>query len=332
MSTTPTHEDPPASAQSCPEAGDVLTRVDDFQRPQGWADSTQAQPRARQCCEQLEAGRILFLERSPFAPTAADGESLLTWRKAGSRKADHVSYHPADRPPDGAVGSKAAGRRVHGIMRQYSSEVTRTAGWLLAPYAMDWVLEPASLRLKPETGRAHPARERNDLLHLEGFSTRPTRGRRLLRCYTNISPVEPVVWATADSFETLAQKYAAQAGLGRIAAQGSRRTHPLVRELKSILGMKTVDLTAYDRFMVRFQQHLKEQKDWQENSKKIRLEFPPGSSWIFFADAVPHAELSAAGTLEQSFTIPLRVAFHPERAPIRVLEGIAGLPLANFSS
>jgi len=229
------------------------------------------------------------------------------------------------------VGSKAAGRRVHGIMRQHSSEVTRSAGWLLAPYAMDWALEPANLRLRPQTERALPQRECNDLLHLDAFSTRPTRGRRLLRCYTNISPVEPVVWTTADSFETLAQKYATEAGLGRIAAQGSRRTHPLVRELKSILGMKTVDLTAYDRFMLRFQQHLKEKKGWQENCKKIRLEFPPRSSWIFFADAVPHAELSAAGTLEQSFTVPLRVAFHPEWAPIRVLEGIAGLPLANFS-
>ena len=332
MSTTPTHEAPPAGAQSCSEAGEVLTRVDDFQRPQGWADSAQALPRARQCCEYLEAGRILFLEHSPFALAEAEGEFLLTWRKGGSRKADHVSYHPADRPPDGAVGSKAASRRVHGIMRQFSSEVTRTAGWLLMPYAMDWVLEPASLRLKPQTARALPTRERNDLLHLDALSSRPTRGRRLLRCYTNISPVEPVVWATADSFETLARNYAAEAGLGRIAAQGSRRTHPLVRELKSLLGMKTVDLTAYDRFMLRFQQHLKEKKEWQENSKKIRLEFPPGSSWIFFADAVSHAELSAAGTLEQSFAIPLRMAFHPERAPIRVLEEIAGLPLANFSS
>jgi hypothetical protein len=136
----------------------------------------------------------------------------------------------------------------------------------------------------------------------------------------------------AGSFEALAREYAEEAGLGRIAAQGSQRTHPLVRELKMMLGMKAVDLTAYDRFMVAFEQHLKEKKDWQEKSKKIRLEFPPGSSWIGLTDAVPHAELSAAGTLEQGFTIPLRVVLRPERAPIRVLEGIAGMPLANFTT
>ena len=97
-----------------------------------------------------------------------------------------------------------------------------------------------------------------------------------------------------------------------------------------MLGMKAVEWTAYDRFMLRFERHLKEEKDWQEKSRKIRLEFPPGSSWICLTDAVPHAELSAAGTLEQGFTVPLRVAVRPERPPIRVLEGMAGMPLANY--
>jgi hypothetical protein len=330
MSTMP--EGPPASTQPRPAAEDVLRRVDDYQHPQGWADASQAPARARQCCEELEEGRILFFERSPFDLAGADQESLLTWREAGPRKESHVSYHPLEGPLAGTVGSRRAGRRVHGILRHYSSEVTRSVGWLLAPYAMDWTLDHASLRLKPVKGGALPQRERNDLLHLDAFSTRPTRGRRLLRCFTNIHPVEPVVWAVAGSFEALAREYAEEAGLGRIAAQGSQRTHPLVRELKMMLGMKAVDLTAYDRFMVAFEQHLKEKKDWQEKSKKIRLEFPPGSSWIGLTDAVPHAELSAAGTLEQGFTIPLRVVLRPERAPIRVLEGIAGMPLANFTT
>lgn len=325
-------EGPPASAQTRPPSDEVLIRVEDYHHPQGWADSAQAVPRARQCCEQLEEGRILFLERSPFDLPAADQETLLTWRKGGSRTENHVSYHPLEGPLAGALGSKAAGRRVHGILRHYSSEVTRSVGWLLAPYAMDWTLDHASLRLNPGKGRALPPQERNDLLHLDTFSTRPTRGRRLLRCFTNISPVEPVVWATTDSFEGVAQKYAEEAGLGRIAAQGSQRTHPLVRELKMMFGVKAVDLTAYDRFMQRFHQYLKEKKEWQENSKKIRLEFPPGSSWICLPDAVPHAELSGAGTLEQGFTIPLRVVLRPERSPIRILEAMAGMPLANFAT
>jgi len=330
MSTMP--EGPTASAQPSPAAVEVLSRVDDYRHPEGWADAAQALPRARQCCEQLEEGRILFFERSPFDLAKADQESLLTWREGGSRQVSHVSYHPLEGPLAGTMGSKSAGRRVHGIMRHYSSEVTRSVGWLLAPYAMDWTLDHASLRLKPGKGGAVPPRERNDLLHVDAYSTRPTRGRRLLRCFTNIHPVEPVVWAVAGSFEAVAQAYAEEAGLGRIAAQGSRRSHPLVRELKMMLGMKALDLTAYDRFMLGFAQHLKGKKDWQEKSRKIRLEFPPGSSWLCLTDGVPHAELSAAGTLEQGFTIPLRVVIRPERAPIRVLEGIAGVPLADFAT
>lgn len=324
------HEGPPACAQPSPPAEDVLIRVDDYQHPEGWAAPAEALPRARQCCEQLEEGRILFFERSPFDFAKADQEILLTWGKAGLRQESAVSYHPLEGPLKGTMGSKSAWR-VHGILRRYSSEVTRLLGWILAPYAMDWTLDHASLRWNGRTS-AQPQRGRNDLLHLDAFSTRPTRGRRLLRCFTNIHPVEPVVWAVAESFEALAQRYAQEAGLGRIAARGSQRSHPLVRELKLMLGMKAAEWTAYDRFMLGFEQHLKEKKDWQEKSKKIRLEFPPGSSWICLTDAVPHAELSAAGTLEQGFTIPLRVVIRPERAPIRVLEGIAGIPLADFTT
>jgi hypothetical protein len=325
------HEGPFLGAQPGPEARDVLTRVDDFQHPDGWADSYAAPRRARNCCEQLEEGRILFFERNPFELTKPDQEFLLTWQKAGLRGRHHVAYHRLDEPLADAVPSKIAGRRVHGILRNYSTEVTRSLGWLLSPYSMNWTQDHASLRLKPGKGRLLSLLQRHDLLHLDVFSSSPTRGRRILRCFTNINPVEPVVWVIADNFEKLARGHAEEAGLKRIAARGSPRTHPLLRELKGILGWKTGDLTAYDRFMLRFHQHLKQSKDWQEKSRKIRLEFPPGSSWLCFVDAVPHAELASAGVLEQAFTIPLRVMIRPERAPIRLLEAIAGLPLVDFT-
>ncbi|MGA2555314.1 MAG: Kdo hydroxylase family protein [Verrucomicrobiota bacterium] len=328
MSTT--HQDPPGSAAPRPATADVLRRVDDYRHPEGWTDAGQALTRARQCCEELEEGRILYFERSPFDLAKGDQEFLLTLRKAGSRKESRVSYHPLEGPLAGTVASKSAGRHAHGILRHYSSEVTRSVGWLLAPYAMDWTLDHACLRLRPDKAGAPRPGERNDLLHVDAYSTRPTRGRRLLRCFTNIHLEEPVLWAVAESFEALAQRFAEAAGLSRLAAKGSPRTHPLARELKMMLGMKAVDLSAYDRFMVRFERHLKEEQDWQEKSRKIRLEFPPGSSWICLTDAVPHAELSAGGTLEQGFTVPLRVLVRPERAPIRVLEAMAGMPLANY--
>jgi hypothetical protein len=61
----------------------------------------------------------------------------------------------------------------------------------------------------------------------------------------------------------------------------------------------------------------------------VRIEFPPGSTWICFTDSVPHAVLSGQYALEQTFIINLRGLVSPERAPIRVLEKMAGKPLAN---
>jgi hypothetical protein len=154
-------------------------------------------------------------------------------------------------------------------------------------------------------------------------------GKRILRCFTNINPAQPRVWNTTDGFSVLAENFAADAGLAEFAAKGSPRAFPLVRYVKKMFGFKAVDHSAYDRFMLRFHDYLKERKEFQENCRKIRLEFAPGSTWICFTDSVPHAVLSGQYALEQTFIIPLSALVIPDQAPIRVLERMAGAPLAN---
>ena len=95
-----------------------------------------------------------------------------------------------------------------------------------------------------------------------------------------------------------------------------------------MFGLKGVDQSAYDRFMLRFHDFLKEQADFQRNCRKVRVEFPPGSTWICFTDSVAHAVLYA---LEQTFIIDLPGLVTPEKAPIRVLEKMAGKRLTAVS-
>ncbi len=80
--------------------------------------------------------------------------------------------------------------------------------------------------------------------------------------------------------------------------------------------------------MLRFHDYLKENTAFQENCPKIRIEFPPGSTWLCYTDSVPHSVLSGQYALEQTFIIPLEAMVTPHKAPIRVLEKIAGVPLA----
>jgi hypothetical protein len=325
---TTTNTSAAGATRSIPAAADVLVRINDFKFPPGWSSPADAASRARQCCENLEDGRILYFDGVPFAFSQEDREFLLSQRQSGSRLHKNVSYRPRQDILRGAAGDRDEAARLQAVMRRYSQQVTEFLRHLLAPYAEQLQLDYASFRPEQEQGRDLSVHKRNDLLHVDAFPTRPMHGRRILRCFSNINPTEARVWTTTDGFSTLAGKYAADAGLPAIAAKGSPRAHPLVRSVKKALGLKAVDHSAYDRFMLRFHDYLKENTGFQQSCQKIRIEFSPGSTWLCFTDSVPHAVLSGQYALEQTFIIPLEAMVTPRKAPIRVLEKIAGMPLA----
>jgi hypothetical protein len=310
---------------------DVLAPIEDYQFPEGWMSPAQASARARQCCALLEGGKMLYFDRVPFDFPLADREFLLSQRQSGSKLHKNISYRPRQDILRGAAGTRDEVDRVHQIMRRFSAETTRLCSEILAPYAPHWTLDYASYRPEEEKGRDLPLHKRNDLLHFDSFPTRPMHGRRILRCFTNINPTVARVWNTTDGFGELAGKYADRAGLSGFAAKGVRRANPLVSGVKRMFGLKAVDHSPYDKFMLRFHDFLKEQSDFQENCPKTRLEFPPGSTWMCYTDSVPHAVLSGQYALEQTFIIPLSALVTPEKAPIRILEKIAGTKLAATS-
>jgi hypothetical protein len=170
--------------------------------------------------------------------------------------------------------------------------------------------------------------KRNDLLHVDAFPSRPTRGGRILRVFTNLNTTRPRVWTTTESFDALAQQYAKAAGLQQIAEDDSflGRT---VQSLGAKLGIGTMSRTPYDMFMLRFHDYLKENAAFQANCPKIRMEFPPLATWVVFTDSVAHAALSGQYAVEQTFLIPPKALVAPEAAPFRILEGIAGRPLVS---
>jgi hypothetical protein len=323
--------DPHASEEafSSEDGQNLLVRVDDYAFPRGWSSPREGAVRSRQCCELLEEGRVLYFERLPYVLFQDDKEFLLSQRQSGSRLHKNVSYRPAQDVLRGAAGMPQETKHLHDIMRKYSEEVTRFVKQLLSPYAGELALDFASYRPEEEEGRDLSVHKRNDLLHLDAFPTRPMNGHRILRCFTNINPTTPRVWNTTEDFSTLANKYAQEAGLAKFAAKGSARSHPLVRGVKKALGFKAADHSAYDRFMLRFHDYLKENKTFQKNCPKIRLEFQPGWTWLCYTDSVPHAVLSGRYALEQTFIVPLPSLVTPEKAPIRVLEKLANKPLSR---
>ncbi len=302
--------------------------VSDFSFPAGWADAAQTDERARWYCQQLEEGQILFFPTPPFHLPEEERKFLLAQRPSGSRLHKNVSYRPAQDALRGFTAEEPTQSRMHQAMRNYSTQVIGFLTRFLTPYAGQWLLDYASFRPFEERGRDLPLHKRNDLLHVDAFPSRPTRGGRILRVFTNLSPDRPRVWLTTDRFGALAPRFAFQAGLRQIAADGSFLGRQF-RRLGRIVGLPGAGRSPYDRFMLRFHDYLKENAAFQAGCVKTRLEFPPMGTWLVFSDGVPHTVLSGQFALEQTLLIPPSALVAAQRSPLRVLEALCGRRLAG---
>jgi 3-deoxy-D-manno-octulosonic acid hydroxylase-like protein len=300
--------------------------VTDYEHPGGWRGTVNRLERSRWYCQQLEQGYILFFAGIPFDLPQADRMFLVSQRSGESSIHKNISYRPRRNVLRGFSSGRSEDRvRLKRLMHHYSAAVTRFLSEFLEPYANYWSLDFASYRPVEEKGRTLPLHKRNDLLHVDAFPSRPTKGGRILRVFTNINPTESRVWNTTDHFDVLAQRFASDAGLEEIAAGATSLLTPLRRFAAQLLrpvGLPIRDRSAYDRFMLRFHDWLKENSEFQNTCPKIRLEFPPNSTWIVFTDAVPHAALSGQFALEHTYIVPAKVLLAPEKAPIHVLEGL----------
>ena len=305
--------------------------VSEYQFPQGWNDPARGEELSRKYCECLEDGDIVVFNSIPFEFSKEDREFLLGQKQSGLKVHKNVSYRPkTDVLRGDACESPEDNRRLHDIMRRYSAEVTKFLSRFLRRIAPHWTLDFASYRPLEEQGRDLPIHKRNDLMHVDAFPSRPTHGGRILRVFTNINPSRPRVWETTEKFPTLVKTFADDAGLrgfARESGSAGERIRKTFAPVFRAVGVKGMDRSAYDRFMLRFHDYLKESTDYQTKWPKIRMEFPPGSTWMVYTDQVPHAAISGQFMTEQTFIIPVKAMVTPERCPLRVLEQHCGKAL-----
>jgi len=301
--------------------------VQDYQQGVGWGNTDQREARSRSYCEMLESGQILLFRQPPFELPKEDQKFLLEQEWAELRMHKNVSYRPTEDVLKGVSGSAEAIERLRTIFRNYSSAVIDFVGKFLLPYAGKCTIDFSSFRPFEEERRGLPLHKRNDLLHVDAFPSRPTRGGRILRVFTNLNPKKARIWNTTEDFETLAKRYAQDAGLPRLAEESwVSRT---VQDWSAKLGFRATSRTPYDMFMLGFHDYLKENTEFQKSCPKVRLEFPPLATWLVFTDGVAHAVMSGQYALEQTFLVPPKALIALDQAPYRILEKIAGQPLVS---
>jgi hypothetical protein len=280
-----------------------------------WPPPLDAAAQAR-AVEALEAGRILCFPQLRFPIEPAE-RRFLADRWSGVAK--NISYERARQSLSGtkAVGADAAG--LAGLMSRYAQASQGLIEAAIPLYRGQ--LEPARTSFRPIEIAGRPTSTRHDdtRLHIDAFPSRPTGGRRILRVFSNIDPDgQARLWRVGAPFASVARQFYARLPK---PWPGSALAH-------AALGLTKGLRRDYDHYMLGLHDAMKRDAAYQQVGVVEEIAFPAGASWVVFTDQLPHAAIAGRHALEQTFHLDPAKMKHPERSPLRVLEGLAGRRLS----
>ena len=269
-----------------------------------------------QAIDWLESGQVLHLPGLPFT-IAPDEAFLLSPSIMGSDR-KNISLDPAI----GSVSNTSLkGRQavcLAAMMQRFAGCATSLITGLFPPYAEHLDRARTSFRPAEIANRAYSPRHDDRLLHVDAFPSRPMRGRRILRLFSNIAPDgAPRAWRIGEPFPDFAHKFLPR----------TRPSLPGTAWLLEQFGITKGRRSAYDHLMLRLHDSGKLDASYQSAAPKADVSFSAGTTWLCFTDQVLHAALAGHCALEQTFHLPIAAMAHPSRSPVRVLEAIAGRPL-----
>jgi hypothetical protein len=171
-----------------------------------------------------------------------------------------------------------------------------------------------SFRPQPAVGRTLSWRKDDSRLHIDAFPSRPNRGERILRVFSNVNPAADRVWRVGDEFAPMAETF-----LPRISRQ-----LPGSPELLALLHVTKGVRSEYDHLMLGLHDNAKADLEYQKNCPQQTVRFSPGSTWLCFTDQVMHAAVSGQHMLEQTIHLPIAALYDPESSPLAILQRICG--------
>ena len=263
----------------------------------------------------LESGKVLYFPKLPFS-LLADETGLLTDALSNGR-AKNISRDPDGRI-QGDTASAEEGARLSAMMARFAAQSRDLVLGLFPGFASGIDQARTSYRPVEIAGRIYSPRNDDKRLHVDAFPSRPQRGRRILRVFSNIHPKGGArVWHVGEPFEDVAKRYAPRA----------RKPLPLEPWLFETLGVTRGRRTDYDYLMLGLHDGAKLDAQYQDSAPQVEFAFPAGTTWLCFTDQTMHAALSGQFCLEQTFHLPIEALRFPERSPLRVLERLTGRTL-----
>lgn len=267
------------------------------------------------CIEALEEGKVLYFPTLGFA-TLPQETRLFTPAIRDPRRRNISldaagALHGASGDPDDLAAMAA-------MLMRFRSQA-RTLLAQLAPAYQDALrCGAASFRPMQVETRQQSLRADDRLLHVDAFPSRPNRGERLLRVFTNVNP-EGVArrWRVGEPFEQVARRF-----LPRL-----RSYSPLRARALHALGVTKSLRSEYDHLMLQLHDAMKADAGFQREAPQAEVAFPPGATWVCFSDQVAHAVMSGQYLLEQTMLLPPGRHYDNDSSPLAILSRLTGRAL-----
>jgi len=278
----------------------------------GWRPAITDEAR-RAAARALEEGGVIRLPHVNFELTDSERRFLSPAWSDG--RAKNISLD--GRRLKGAVGTAQDRADLAAMIARYAEAAGELVTALFPRYAAYVKRARTSYRPRPAVGRDVSWRKDDSRLHVDAFPSRPNRGERILRVFSNVNPAEDRVWRVGEPFEAMAKTF-----LPRIP-----KPVPGAAALLAMLGVTRGRRSDYDHLMLGLHDCAKADLAYQRGCEQETVRFGPRTTWLCFSDQVMHAAASGQFMLEQTIHLPVSALYDPARSPLAILQRLTGRAL-----
>lgn len=253
---------------------------------------------------ELEQGKVLYFPALPFTLTK-DEQTLLT-PEVLEENVRNISL-AADNQLKGAVGDERTHALLTEMLKRYRTQTEQLVHSLLPKYQGALRNAPTSYRPKKVEARKQSWRADDRRMHVDAFPSRPNRGERILRVFSNINPEGvPRVWRVGEPF----------ADMVKTMLPRTKRYIPWQAKALNKLGITKSLRSEYDHLMLQLHDSMKADMQYQKEAQQVRMPFAPGSVWVCFSDHALHGVESGQYMMEQTFHIAPEKQYDPSVSPL----------------
>jgi len=263
----------------------------------------------------LEAGKVLYFPNFAEHGFKPQKEELALFREdIRDPKSRNISLDSSG-ALKGALGGDDVQTMMAGMIGRFRAEAEGLLGNLVPRYGEHLRRGAVSFRPSKVETRVQSWRADDRRIHVDAFPSRPNRGERLLRVFTNVNlEGAPRVWRVGEPFEDVAKRF-----LPRV-----KKYVPWQAKALNALGITKSLRSEYDHLMLQLHDAMKADLDYQKNAPQVTFNFPPGCAWVCFSDQTSHGVMAGQYMMEHTLQLSPMQQYDKDASPLAILTRLQG--------